>query len=113
MACQKRHQVLYNSAAAATGDWNRLDNRYEFPEDRTVQAFVTAGDTVYIEVASKDVKGQMGAAEAAMLLALLPEDITVLTSFTASGTYVIDGPWSYVRVRKTGTAGLGKVQGFI
>lgn len=111
MSAIKRYKVLYDATAAGTGNWVRLDNRYEVPEDRVVQAALTAGDTLIVQATSKDQKGLMD--ETAFLAALTAKDITVLNTFAASGNYEIDGPWSYVRVVKTGAAGNGKVQGFI
>jgi len=113
MSSIHRHKELYNDTAAGTGDWVRLDNRYEEYGGRVLQSEVTAADTLIIQVTSKDVKGLTAAQEAAMLAALDAADITVLATVTADGPYLLEGPWSYIRVVKTGTAGVGKVQGFI
>lgn len=113
MSSIKRHKVLYDATAAATGDWVRLDNRYEEYGGRVFQAELTAADTLVIEGTTKDVKGLTAAQEATMLAALGPNDITAITTISADGSYLLEGPWSYIRARKTGTAANGKVQGFI
>src|ERR1035437_8334733 len=110
MSAIKRHKILYNASAAGTGDGVRLANRFEIPADRVVQADMTAGDHLFLEATSMDVRGSISDSYLADLTAA---DITILSDITATGNYEIDGPWSWVRVRKTGTNGVGKVQGFI
>lgn len=106
----KRHKVLYNDSAAGTGDWIRLDNRYGEHNERVLQAELTAPDTLVIEVITAD---ELGSMSDSYLDDLTAQDITILTTFTADGNYFMQGPWTWIRARKTGTAANGKVQGFI
>jgi hypothetical protein len=111
MTSIKRHKVLLDTAAETTGEWFRLDNRYEKSSERIVHVDLTVGDTVILEGIVKDVRGST---PTEVLTTVEADDIAVIETFTADSTqHVLTGPWSYIRVRKTGTTGNAKVQGFI
>ena len=109
MHIAKRYKKLYNDTAAGTGGWVRLDGRYAPIINSEVQATVASGDTLALQATSVDVKG----IDETYLTNLLASDITTLNTFSSSGNYVINGNYTWVRVVKTGTAGLGVVEGFI
>lgn len=107
----KRHKVLYDSSAAGTGDWFRLDNRYDESPERILQVYMTAGDTITLQGATKDLKGVDSSTVTA---SLETEDITDIVEYISSNAGdVLTGPWTYIRIVKTGTTGAAKVQGFI
>lgn len=111
MSCSiKRHKVLFDSAAAETGDWYRLDVRYDHDDERALQIKVTSGDTVTIEGTTKD---QRGLLPEAVIASITEDDISTLKSYTEDSVDNLVGPWTYIRVSKTGTTGNAKVQGFI
>ena len=111
MASIKRHKVLYDSAAAGSGEWFRLDSRYDEALERALQIKMNASDTVAIEATTID------AIDAARLAAVIDEDEDVVTLESYTGATDVDGVlsgnWTYIRVTKTGTAGHAKVQGYI
>lgn len=109
MTSIKRSKVLYDSAAADTSDWFALDVRYDESPSRAIQVYVTTGDTITIQGITKDVKG----IDKSFLDTLTTADISDIKAYTASEPDVLEGPWTYIRVVKTGTTGQGKVQGFI
>lgn len=111
MSAILRYKVLYDSSAAGTGEWIRLDNRYCGDLDRIVHVDLTTGDTVTIQGITKDVRGPK---PADFFTSLEADDITTLATLTAdSEDPILQGPWSYIRVVKTGTAGNAKVSGYI
>lgn len=111
MTSIKRHKVLMDQVAAGDGDWFRLDSRYDHDSNRILQVDLTVGDTIVIEGVTKDVRGSGPDIVTASIEAT---DITVIESLTADGTSnLLQGPWTYIRVTKTGTTGNAKVQGFI
>lgn len=106
----KRYKVLFDASTASTGEWFSLDSRYDQSTERVVQVDLTVGDTVYLEGTTKDVKG----IDKSFLDDLEASDISIIGTYTADNTGdVLVGPWSYIRVRKTGTTGAAKVSGFI
>lgn len=109
MTAIKRHKVLFDSSAAETGEWVDLDNRYSETNERAIQIDVTSGDTITIEGITKDVKG----IDKSFLNSLDEDDITTLGSYTSDDNDVLYGPWTYIRVTKTGTTGPAKVQGYV
>lgn len=109
MSSVKRFKVLFDAATASTGSWFALDSRYDESPTRAIQIDLTVGDTVVIEGTTKDVKGT----DKSFLTTLSANEISILGSYTASDADVLEGPWTYIRVRKTGTTGPAKVQGFI
>jgi hypothetical protein len=106
----KRHRTLLETTttAAATGDWFRLDSRYEEDPTRPIMGKVTAGDTVTIQVTAVDVRG-----EADPLDTITADDISTTATYTADFDDVLRGNWTHVRAVKTGTTGTTKIQGFI
>jgi len=110
MTAIKRYEVLYNTSAQGTGAWFRLDTRYEETCERALQVFVTTGDTVTIEGTTKDVRGST---EQLVTASIAADEISTLKSFTANGAENLTGPWTYIRVTKTGVNGPAKVLGFI
>jgi hypothetical protein len=111
MTAIKRYKVLYDSAAAGNGNWIRLDNRYDQAPDRIIQVDLTADDTIILQGVTKD---QRGVDQDTIIASLVPSDISVIETFTADGgKFPLTGPWSYIRVVKTGTTGNAKVAGFI
>lgn len=106
----RSHKVLYNSATAGTGAWFRLDSRFEVDADRALQVILTSGDTIKIQGTTMDLRGMTSADVVASITA---DDISDLKSYTTSQADNLAGPWTYIRVVKTGTAGAAKVQGFI
>ncbi len=107
----KRFKTLYDTqAAAGTGDWVPLDVRYDDgSEVRTLIISVTSGDTVELQGIVKDVKGM----DKSFLDTLQTSDITTLATYTESDNDVLEGPWTYIRVVKSGTSGPCKVSGFV
>ena len=106
----RRHVELYNATAAGTGDWVPLDVRYDDnPASRSLRCVLTAGDTLTLEGIIKDVKG----IDKSFLDDLLDNEISTLKIYTASEVDVLDGSWTYVRAIKTGTAGVGILEGFL
>ncbi len=105
----RRHVVLLDTAAADTGEWFRLDSRYEEDAVRAFQVALTAGDTISIEATTYDVRG----ATADITADIATDDITAIESFDISGNGVLAGNWTFVRAVKTGTTANAKVQGFI
>lgn len=105
----KRYKQLYNSADAATSSWIPLDVRYEENSQRAIIVSLVSGDTVTIEGTVWDVKG----IDKSGLDDLTASDITTLKEYTESEEDVLEGPWTYIRIVKAGTAGVAKVTGFI
>ena len=105
----KRFKVLYNSAVAANGNWIDLDTRYEDDTTRVIQVSLTSPDTVVIEGTTKDIKG----IDKSFLDTLTADEITTITTVSSDGFYNLTGAWTYIRVRKTGTAAVALVQGMI
>lgn len=105
----RRYVQLYNSATAATGSWIELDSRYEELSERALIITVTSGDTLTLQGVVKDVKGN----DQSYLNSLSAADITTLKTYTTSGNDIMHGNWRYIRVVKTGTAGVGTIEGFI
>lgn len=102
----KRFKTLYNDSAAGTGTVFPLDVRYDISPSRVLQGTVTAGDTIKIQGTTWDNRGpdKTGLASATW---------SDITSFTANFTYTLTGPWTYIRIVKTGTTGTAVVQGHI
>lgn len=112
MTAIKRYKVLYNDSAAETSEWFRLDVRYDHDTVRTLNIELTAGDTITIEGTTFDVRGTDKQRRDG-LAALTAEDIGTLNTYTTSDTDNLTGPWTHIRVVKTGTTGNAKVSGFI
>lgn len=111
MVAIKRHCVLYDSASAGTGEWFRLDNRYDLDTNRIIQVDLTTDDTVTLQGTTVDVRG---GDPATVVAGLTAKDISTIKEYTADANGdVLTGPWTYIRVVKTGTNGNAKVQGFI
>lgn len=111
MTAIKRHKVLYDSSAAGNGEWFRLDVRYDSSPERILMVDLVDGDTITIQGTVVDVRGGNPAVVVASLEA---DDIATIDTLTADSTeHVLTGPWTYIRVVKTGTTGNAKVQGFI
>ena len=111
MTAIKRYKVLYDSAAAGNGNWIRLDNRYDQSSERIIHIDLTAGDTVVLQGVVKD---QRGVDQDTIIASLVPSDIAVIETFIADSTeHLLVGPWSFIRVVKTGTTGNAKVSGFV
>ena len=108
MTSIKRSKVLYDASTAGNGDWFRLDSRYDQDAQRPLYGTVTAGDTVTIQGTTVDVRG-----EEDPTLTLDADDITDIEAFTDDFNKVLNGPWTYIRVKKVGTNGNSKVRGFI
>lgn len=112
MASIKRHKVLLDQSAAGSGEWVRLDARYEEAPERPIQVDVVTGDTITLEATSYEVKGDPNATTTG-LASLSADDITIIETFTEDGNGVIAGYWTFIRVTKTGTTGNAKVQGYV
>ena len=111
MTAIKRYKVLYDSSAAGNGDWIRLDNRYDISPQRIINIDLTAGDTIVLQGAVKDLKG---VAQDTVTGSLTTSDISTIETFTEDSTeHLLTGPWTYIRVVKTGTTGNAKVSGFV
>ncbi len=111
-------KVLYNSSSAGNGSWFILNGRHEKFSERSIQGTVTAGDTIAIQATTRDWKPPHpyvagGLQEAAFLAALTSADITTLITYTADFNDIMNGPWTYMRIVKTGTTGTSKVEGMI
>lgn len=109
MSAIKRTKILYNSSAAGNGSWVSLDNRYDQSPTRSLIISLVSGDTITLQAITQDVKGN----DKSFLDSLSSADIVSLKTYTASESDVLEGPWTYIRVVKTGTNGVAKVQGFI
>lgn len=107
----RRWKTLFDSNVntSGTGAWIALDVRYEEHALRSIMGAVITGDTVTVQGITKDIKG----IDKSFLTTLETQDITNLNAYTADFNDVLIGPWTYVRVVKTGTAGRAKVEGFI
>lgn len=104
----RRNKVLFDAATASSGDWVKLDSRYEEDASRAVHGTVTTGDTVTVEGTTLDKKDA-----AALSAVVTASDIATLKEFTANFADVLLGNWTFIRVTKTGTAGASKVQGYV
>lgn len=109
MASIKRWKTLYDAVAAGNGDWIALDSRYDESPSRVIQVELTSTDTIIIQGITKDVKG----IDKSFLDTLNANDISVITTISADGSYHLQGPWTYIRAVKTGTTANAKAQGFI
>lgn len=109
MTSAKRYVQLYNARAAGTSPWFRLDSRYEKISVRPLHFSITAGDTFVLQATVKDVMG----IDETYLNNLTAAEIATLGTFTATGDELIEGNYTWIRVIKTGTTGLGVVEGFI
>jgi hypothetical protein len=109
MTSAKRYVQLYNATAAGTSPWFRLDSRYEKISVRPIHFSITSGDTFTLQAIVKDVKG----IDETYLNSLLSTDIATIGTFTTTSDELLEGNYTWVRVVKTGTAGLGVVEGFI
>lgn len=104
----KRTKILFNATTPTTGDWFRLDTRYEEDPTRPLHGTVTSGDSLDLEGTTVDVRGETDAT-----VGILAEDITTLNTYTADFNDVLRGNWTYIRIVKTGSNGNAKVRGFI
>ena len=109
MASIKRYKTLYNAQAATTGNWFPLDVRYDINTQRIIQVTLTSSDTIVLEGTTHDVRG----IDKSFLTTLPASEISTITTISASGPYLLEGPWTYIRARKTGTTAVATVQGFI
>jgi len=109
MTAVKRYKTLYDDTAAGTGPWIACDVRYDKQLIRALQIYVTSGDTITIQGITKDTRGN----DKSFLNNLTTADISTLKSYTATDNDDLEGPWTYIRVVKTGTNGQGKVQGMV
>lgn len=105
----KRYKLLLDQTAEGTTDWVALDTRYDEDPTRSLQIAVTTGDSIRIDVTTKDVKG----IDKSFLDTMTASDYTTYDTVTATDTLLVEGPWTYIRVAKTGTNGPAKVLGFI
>ena len=109
MTSAKRYVQLYSATAAGTSPWFRLDSRYEKISVRPLTFSIASGDSFLVQGTTKDFKG----IDETYLTNLLTSDITNIGTFTTSGNDLIEGNFTWIRVTKTGSAGLGVVEGFI
>lgn len=109
MTSVKRYVRLYNSSSAGTSAWFRLDSRYEKISVRPLHFSLTAGDTFILQALVKDFKG----IDETYLNSLTAADIATIGTFAATGDELLEGNYTWIRVTKTGTNGLGVVEGFI
>ncbi len=109
MTSAKRYVQLYNATAAGTSPWFRLDSRYEKISVRPLHFSITAGDTFILQALVKDFKG----IDETYLNSLSASDIATLGTFIATGDELLEGNYTWIRVTKTGTSGVGVVEGFI
>jgi hypothetical protein len=98
----KKHVVLYNDSAAGSGNWYPLNS-----DNCSIQVNMNASDTVLLQGTTRNAK------DATDLGTVAAEDITTIETFTGStdANGVIVGSFTFIRVTKTGTAGVAKVQG--
>ena len=106
----RRNKVLYNSSSAGTGEWFRLDSRYEIDPHRSIIIDMNPSDSIQIEATTVDAKDKNDLASK-----IVSSDIVVLDTFTGSSEVnkILLGNYTYIRIVKTGTAGIAKVQGYI
>lgn len=105
----RSNKILFNASTASTGDWYFLDARYEMVQQRAIHGTVTTGDTIIIEGITKDIR----CTETPLLATLDPEDIATIQKFTGDFSYVLEGNWTWIRVRKEGSTATAIVQGRI
>ncbi len=106
----KRYVQLLNSSLEVTGNWVQLDSRYAKDQARSLIVSIDAvGDTVTLQGVVKDIKG----IDKSFLNTLASEDIATLKIYTQSEHDVLEGPWSFIRAIKQGTAGLAVVEGMV
>lgn len=110
MTAIKRNKVLYDATTAGTGDWVRLDSRYDVDNKRAIQVNLMTGDTIDIQGTTKDVRGM---SQDDVIASIETDDITTIKSYTASEADTLYGSWTYIRAVKTGTTGPAKVQGMV
>ncbi len=103
MGAIKRHKVLLDSTGSVTGEWFRLDTRYQDSTEHSLQIFTTG--SIRIEGTTKDVRGGM---EQDVKASIQPDEISELKTYTEDSVDVLTGPWTYIRA-----VGTGKVMGFI
>lgn len=109
MTAIRRYKKLFDATTAATTVWHHLDFRYDDSGSvRNLSVNVTAGDSVIVQATAYDVKGTD-----INNITVPPLEITTLTTITTTGNYAINGPWSAIRITKTGTAGRAVVDGAI
>lgn len=106
----KRYVQLFNASTATSGPWVPLDVRYETKPSRILTINLTTGDTVAIQGTTKDIRGP---GYDQITPNLTAADIATITSVTTSGFYEVSGPWTFIRVTKTGTAGNATVEGMV
>lgn len=107
----RRHKVLYDSDAAGTGSWIRLDSRREIDNTRAITIKMNASDTIAIQGTVID------AIDATALVAKYDstKDVVTLEEYTGETDVdaVLQGNYTFIRAVKTGTAGNAKVQGYL
>lgn len=79
----KRHEVLLDVGAAATGAWFRLDNRYSEGDTRAVQGSIAAG-SVDLEGTTIDKKGALS----------YGQDILGNGQFNTEANWLLGSGWS-------------------
>jgi len=108
----RRHKVLLDTGQPAdqtTGDWIAMDVRYDPTSERGLQGVIAAGDTVTIQVTTRDTKGT----DKSFLTTLGAEDISTFGVYTTDFNVSLPSGYTYIRAVKSGTAGVAKVQGMI
>lgn len=102
----KSNKVLMNQTTAGTGTTFPLDVRYDLSPMRAVHGTVTTGDSVTIQGTTWDRRGPDKTN-------LASATFHNLGTYTANFTDILNGPWTYIRIVKTGTAGNATVYGMI
>lgn len=103
----KNSKTLYFSSGASNGDWIMLNPR-DKENVRTIQVDMNAADTITIQATTKAAKDKNELADI-----IANRDIVVLKTYTGDTSFVdtINGPFTFIRAVKTGTAGVATVQG--
>lgn len=105
---RKPYLLIDDAAGDETGRWIPLDYRFSPEEDRSIHGTVTAGDNVIIEATTVRAKDRFALANI-----IEAADITVLQTYTEDFNDIINGQWTFVRARKTGSNGTSRVRGIL
>tara|TARA_R110000851_G_scaffold10031_1_gene36693 strand:+ start:9045 stop:9368 length:324 start_codon:yes stop_codon:yes gene_type:complete len=96
--------TMFDAATASEGDWIKLDYRFEEANERTLAIKLTVGDTITLEgthVIAKDTPTLDGIITAG--------DIHNLKEYVEDFSDILNGQWTFVRIKKTGATGAAKV----
>jgi len=97
----RRVTLLDVASVSATGNWYKCDYRYAPDQVRTVLGTMNASDAIFLEGTTDDADVTVSTI------------VTLETTSAATFAFNLFGPWSAIRIRKTGTNGAAVVKGII